>query len=214
MGWRRDERVVSGHECECGCGEYTLVAPQTDPRWGHIRGEPMRFLRGHGPGSQASPAADPIENPAGLCLCGCGQITPVATRNIHRLGHVKGQHVAYVPGHNPGGLRESGSLYFIGGDGTPVKVGWTVSIVRRLREFNVTSWVELEVYGTIQGTKALERKAHRRLAEHRVRGEWFQRAAALELLRHLRAEKDAPLQDEPYGPEPSSGALEPSVRGR
>lgn len=33
------------------------------------------------------------------CACGCGQITPVATRNEYRRGHIKGEHLPYVRGH-------------------------------------------------------------------------------------------------------------------
>lgn len=37
---------------------------------------------------------------AGLCECGCGQAAPIATRNERRYGHVKGQPVRFVNGHN------------------------------------------------------------------------------------------------------------------
>lgn len=33
--------------CHCGCGRKTNLAPQTERRFGHIKGEPMRFIRGH-----------------------------------------------------------------------------------------------------------------------------------------------------------------------
>ena len=33
--------------CECGCGEETRIAPQTCTSKGWIRGEPLRFKRGH-----------------------------------------------------------------------------------------------------------------------------------------------------------------------
>ena len=33
--------------CECGCGQPTRIARQTRPEWGHVKGEPMRFLAGH-----------------------------------------------------------------------------------------------------------------------------------------------------------------------
>jgi hypothetical protein len=33
--------------CECGCGLLTKVAPQNDKSKGWVRGQPMRFLRGH-----------------------------------------------------------------------------------------------------------------------------------------------------------------------
>ena len=37
----------------------------------------------------------------GLCKCGCGQPTSIATRNRRGRGWIKGQPVPYVHGHNP-----------------------------------------------------------------------------------------------------------------
>jgi hypothetical protein len=33
--------------CECGCGEATRIAKANDPRHGHVKGEGVRFLKGH-----------------------------------------------------------------------------------------------------------------------------------------------------------------------
>lgn len=33
--------------CECGCGNPTALARQTDTKKGHIKGQPVRFIRGH-----------------------------------------------------------------------------------------------------------------------------------------------------------------------
>lgn len=33
--------------CECGCGQETQLAPQTDTAKGWVKGQPKRFLRGH-----------------------------------------------------------------------------------------------------------------------------------------------------------------------
>lgn len=33
--------------CECGCGQKTNIATKTFTKWGHIKGEPVRFVRGH-----------------------------------------------------------------------------------------------------------------------------------------------------------------------
>jgi hypothetical protein len=33
--------------CECGCGQPTRLAPQTDKRHGMIAGQPVRWLKGH-----------------------------------------------------------------------------------------------------------------------------------------------------------------------
>jgi hypothetical protein len=34
--------------CECGCGKPAPIATQTKKKWGHVQGQPMRFIRGHG----------------------------------------------------------------------------------------------------------------------------------------------------------------------
>ena len=34
------------------------------------------------------------------CACGCGQATPIAKRNRFDLGHVQGQRVPFISGHN------------------------------------------------------------------------------------------------------------------
>lgn len=41
--------------CECGCGHPTTIARQTNPRWGHVKGEPHRFLRGHATRTKSVP---------------------------------------------------------------------------------------------------------------------------------------------------------------
>ena len=33
--------------CECGCGRKTNIAKQNNKRYGWVKGEPKRFLRGH-----------------------------------------------------------------------------------------------------------------------------------------------------------------------
>lgn len=33
--------------CECGCGEPAPIATKTNNRWGHVQGQPVRFIRGH-----------------------------------------------------------------------------------------------------------------------------------------------------------------------
>jgi len=33
--------------CQCGCGAKTTIADRTRPKFGHVKGMPMRFVRGH-----------------------------------------------------------------------------------------------------------------------------------------------------------------------
>lgn len=39
-------------------------------------------------------------NPSGLCMCGCGQPTPIASHSRASLGYVAGKPIRYVHGHN------------------------------------------------------------------------------------------------------------------
>lgn len=41
-----------------------------------------------------------MPNPSGLCKCGCGKRTSIATKNSTHRGHVKGQAIDFVSGHN------------------------------------------------------------------------------------------------------------------
>lgn len=177
--------VLSDQLCACGCGQFTSIAGTTDKRWGHVRGEPTLYVRGHSGRGRAEPPRELQVNEDGLCLCGCGQTTPVATRNTYRLGHVKGEHVLYMPGHNPRHQNCEGVLYFVGAEEGPVKVGWTIQMRRRFKEFQTACWLELGVHGTVPGAASLEREAHVRLADHRIRGEWFEREPALTLLAEM-----------------------------
>ena len=44
----------------------------------------------------------------GHCQCGCGEPTPLAKKTRHELGHVKGDPLPYIHGHN---RRKSGTEY-------------------------------------------------------------------------------------------------------
>ncbi len=33
--------------CQCGCGNKTKIAPKTNTEFGHMKGEPVRFIAGH-----------------------------------------------------------------------------------------------------------------------------------------------------------------------
>lgn len=40
------EEIPYGY-CECGCGQKTRVSPQNYAPYGWVKGQPMRFMRGH-----------------------------------------------------------------------------------------------------------------------------------------------------------------------
>jgi len=41
--------------CECGCGEKAPIAKWTNKKWGHTKGMPVRFIRGHHTRGKAAP---------------------------------------------------------------------------------------------------------------------------------------------------------------
>lgn len=68
---------------------------------GHVyaRGEHRRFVHGHNKSGKRRPDL-PGPNPSGLCMCGCGEKTPLATVTNHERGNIVGKPVRYVHGHN------------------------------------------------------------------------------------------------------------------
>jgi hypothetical protein len=85
--------------CHCGCGQKTKIAKQTDTKNERVKGEPNRYIIGH---SNRQPAFDSSvgPNPSGLCMCGCGEKTPIAIWSRERDGHVKGLPIRYIHGHD------------------------------------------------------------------------------------------------------------------
>ncbi len=51
----QDSTVPSGY-CHCGCGQKTNLASKTDPSTSRIKGEPMRYLKGHWTRGRPRPA--------------------------------------------------------------------------------------------------------------------------------------------------------------
>lgn len=41
------ENTIPFGYCHCGCGRETAIATKNDPKWGWIKGQPSRFIRGH-----------------------------------------------------------------------------------------------------------------------------------------------------------------------
>jgi 5-methylcytosine-specific restriction endonuclease McrA len=44
---RKQPQVLSDHLCECGCGQFTFLAPRTSAEKDWVKGEPKRFVHGH-----------------------------------------------------------------------------------------------------------------------------------------------------------------------
>lgn len=77
-------------KCECGCGGVIEPKP-------HHKYQPQRFLPGHHRGHSYVPK--PEEIPSGLCECGCGSETSIATVTLRNKRHFRGYPVPFVHGH-------------------------------------------------------------------------------------------------------------------
>lgn len=85
--------------CHCGCGEKTNIIKWSNKPRGDVKGEPRRYINGHG--SRIKPADFPDQ----YCACGCGEITPRAKRTSAQMGVVKGQPLTYINLHHLNKIR-------------------------------------------------------------------------------------------------------------
>jgi hypothetical protein len=92
--------------CACGCGEPTTIAKRNDSRDGTRKGEPVRFVRGHGSRGKMHAVSlvgqifanltvplhraenDSSDNPQWLCRCECGREAKI-TGSALRSGNTK-----------------------------------------------------------------------------------------------------------------------------
>ena len=90
--------------CQCGCGQKTTIAKQTDPRYGSVLGCPCRFLHNH---DKRKPIDHKLQDkyrnslavPFGYCYCGCGKQTSISKWADKRRETVKGQPYKFFHGH-------------------------------------------------------------------------------------------------------------------
>jgi hypothetical protein len=87
--------------CLCGCGEKTPIATYSFPSKGIIKGKPVNYIRGHHRRSHARTLEYPPLNYSGLCLCGCGERTKIATYTMLSVAIKKGVPLRYAKGHGP-----------------------------------------------------------------------------------------------------------------
>ena len=74
-------------------------------------------------------------------------------------------------------------VYFIQAiDGGPVKIGRAQDVTARLSELQTASAKKLHVVAKVVGPTELEKKFHKMLKEHRIRGEWFQPSGGVAVL--------------------------------
>lgn len=108
MRWCACERCQETSEpvpygtCHCRCGAKTSIASRTTPDGRRVKGQPVRYVAGHN--TRVRPRNPQLAlllppNPSGLCMCGCGQKTTIATRSCARDGHVCGYPLKYIRGH-------------------------------------------------------------------------------------------------------------------
>lgn len=76
--------------------------------------------------------------------------------------------------------RRDGLVYFIGGDNTPVKIGYSTAVEGRLRSLQASHWCKLKILAAVSACEADEREYHRRFTASRLSGEWFSRTPELE----------------------------------
>lgn len=99
--------------CQCGCGQPTPIAQKTRTSQDQIKGQPLKYLKGHcSPQKRreackkgwvtkrALPGPETGVEGAPLCKCGCGLLAPIAKQHRKERGIVKGQIMDYISGHN------------------------------------------------------------------------------------------------------------------
>jgi hypothetical protein len=70
--------------------------------------------------------------------------------------------------------------YFIGGDEGPIKIGYSIDVNARLRTIQLCSPVRPRVLAIARGGIFRESAYHALFDEHRLHGEWFERAPEIE----------------------------------
>jgi hypothetical protein len=72
------------------------------------------------------------------------------------------------------------TIYFVGPEGGPIKIGHAYQPDKRLRMLELANAYPLRLWAAVKGPPQLETTYHLRFAEHRLHGEWFERCAAIE----------------------------------
>lgn len=79
-----------------------------------------------------------------------------------------------LPPRNIQALRDGKSyVYFIAGENTPIKIGFSNQPHERLAILQTAHWCRLSIVAKVEGSLAVEADYHRRFAAHRLHGEWF-----------------------------------------
>lgn len=94
--------------CACGCGQP--VKPGRSFRRGHYSRTPKAKAEHRQLRKDVEPA-----NPSGLCMCGCGRVTPIVARARPGRGYRAGDHLRYCKNHAQGQLRGPDNPHWKGG---------------------------------------------------------------------------------------------------
>lgn len=81
--------------------------------------------------------------------------------------------------------RQRGHVYFAV-RGERLKIGFSVRPHKRIHDLEFAAGAPFDEVILVKGTRALEGKLHRRFAEYRLMGEWFE--AAPEIMDHARSQ--------------------------
>ena len=76
-------------------------------------------------------------------------------------------------------IERTGYVYFIGGEQTPIKIGYSLNPHERIATLQTAHWAELYLLASIEGPPSLEARYHAMFAVDRLLGEWFQRTPLL-----------------------------------
>lgn len=85
--WEADYPNIPYGTCLCECGQFTPIAQVNNARYGHVRGAPKRYIRGHGSRGTGVPMLErcTYDEVTG-CLVWQGGVTPAGYGHTSYLG--------------------------------------------------------------------------------------------------------------------------------
>jgi hypothetical protein len=96
----QDKNEIPAGFCQCGCGQRTKICTQDQPARGRVKGQPFRFLQGHGRRKFHLEYIYDPEIGYGKCHCGCGEETTICDGTDAAAGAIKGKPRLYCRGHS------------------------------------------------------------------------------------------------------------------
>lgn len=95
-------------QCHCGCGEPAPIAKRTTTRYGHVKGEPIRYISGHYQRSTRLSSVDYVIDEATGCWGWQRTVTPGGYGRMRASGRMQYAHRVYyerLRGPIPAGLQ-------------------------------------------------------------------------------------------------------------